>query len=220
MPLVRKKALVGCTGSSLVQGRLNNDWWARFIKDAPQIAGALGPIDTINEGKGSTNSDWGLANIGLIAARRPSHVLIDTWSINDAAVTAGVPQVTEANHDLNVTAVVAALRAARADVRIALMTMSSVGAAGVALRPNLGNYYTRDVALAATLGTQLIDNYYGTALVPGGWPKPGPDVLYQIDPATGTPDLLHPTAAAFTTYSQPNIYKWWADECALYWPAL
>jgi hypothetical protein len=174
MPAVRKHFVLDLYGTSLTQGRLNADWPALLKRQLQQYPEAKGPIDIVNQGKGSTNSDWGLANIGLIANDRPTHVLMEGFSINDAALTDGVnPQVTTGNHDVNVTAMVAALRAARADVDITIQTMNPVSLAGQGLRPNLAAYYARDVALAGTLGLTLLDNYGGVAGGPvGGWPKP------------------------------------------------
>jgi hypothetical protein len=184
MPLIRRPFFLALYGTSLTQGRLNADWPAYLARELQQYPEAKGPIVTYNQGRGSQNSDWGLANIGLIADQRPTHVLMEGFSINDAAVTGGVPAVSIANHDANVTAMVAALRAARADVDITIQTMNPVSAEGAAIRPNLAAYYARDVALAGTLGLTLLDNYGGAPGGPvGGWPKPlDPDVTYGAGP--------------------------------------
>lgn len=178
MPIVRRPFVLGLYGTSLTQGRLNADWPARLLRDLKQYPEAKGPILIFNEGRGSQNSDWGLINIAKVADQRPTHVLMEPFSINDSIDVAGSPAVSLANHDANVTAMVAALRAARADVDITLQTMNSVGAAGAALRPLLAAFYARDVALAGTLGLRLINNYDGQAGGPvGGWPKPLPPAL-------------------------------------------
>lgn len=220
MPAVRKPFVLGLYGTSLTQGRLNAGWTSWLTAELQQYPEAKGPILIFNQGSGSKNSDWGLANIALVADQRPSHVLTEGFSINDAALTDGVnPQVTIANHNVNVTGMVAALRAARADVDITIQTMNDVNAAGAGLRPNLAGYYTRDQVLAGTLGLGLINNYYGQAGGPvGGWPKPGPDVLYQLDPGTGLPDGLHPTPEALKVYLYPNVITWARAKMAAYWP--
>lgn len=189
--LIRPHQVVALFGTSLFEGRLNTGWPGRYYDQACALPSCLGPFDYFNQGKGSQNSDWGLANIGLIANSRPTHVLLETFSINDSALIGGVPEVSRANHTTNVTAMVAAIRAARADVVIALLTMNGVSAGGAALRPHLADqYYADDVGLAGTLGCDLIDNYNGTVTVPGGWPKP-------LDAAVtngATPFIIAPTA--------------------------
>lgn len=219
MPLVRKKFVLGLYGTSLTQGRLNADWPTRLKQRLQQFPEARGPIVIFNEGKGSQNSDWGLANIAVVANQRPSHVLMEGFSINDAIDSGSGPAVSIANHDANVTAMVAALRAARADVDIIIQTMNDVGADGYALRPNLAGFYARDVALAATLGLRLINNFGGQAGGPvGGWPKPGPPELYQIDATTGLPDMLHPNAEATGVYLEPNVDNMLRGRMGAYWP--
>lgn len=160
-------------GSSLSSnGRLSFDWTQKLQKELQQYPEAKGPIQIVNGAKGSQDSAGLLSLIAPYAALRPSHVLMETNSINDAVDSGSGPAVTIANHDANTTASVAALRAARAGVDITIQTMSPVSTAGAALRPNLAAYYARDVALAASLVTSLNDNYNGTATVPGGWAKP------------------------------------------------
>lgn len=206
MPIVRKPFVLALYGTSLTQGRLNAEWPAFLTRELQQYPEAKGPIVIYNQGRGSQNSDWGLANIGLIADQRPSHVLMEGFSINDAAVTGGNPAVTIANHDANVTAMVAAIRAARADADITIQTMNPVSAVGVALRPNLAAYYARDVALAGTLGLTLLDNYGGVAGGPiGGWPKP---LDQRLTANVGPP--------GFTEWDVGDLARWnGADKNAL-----
>lgn len=218
MPLIRKHMVVGLFGTSLVQGRLNTGWPGRFEAAARGLPTCKGPLNVFNQGKGSQNSDWGIANVGLLADPRPTHVLIDAFDINDRALIGGVPEVSRANHIVNITAIVAALRASRAEMVIALMTMSDVSAAGQPGRPDLAGGYADTVTLAGTLGVDCITNYTGTATVPGGWPKPGPDAMYQIDPTTGAPDGLHPIASAVDTYMLPNLIAWIGPKQAAFWP--
>jgi len=221
MPLIRKTLSIALYGTSEVEGRLNNGWPGRFEAAARALATCVGPLNVFNQGKGSQNSDWGLANVNLIADPRPDVAIIDAFDINDRALVGGVPEVTLANSLANKTAIVAALRAANPAMFIALMTMNDVNAAGGAGRPDLAAGYAQTVALAATLGTDIIDNFNGTApwgTFGGGWPHPGPDVLYQIDPTTGMPDGLHVTAAAFDTYTMPNLIAYIGAKQAAFWP--
>lgn len=224
MALIRPPLVLALYGTSLTQGRLNVAWPDYLLAALAAQPEAVGQIIFYNQGKGSQNSDWGLANAGLIADYRPTHILTEGFSINDAALTDGVnPEVTLPNHNANVTGMVAAWRAERADVDITIQTMSDVSAAGAPGRPHLADYYAADVALAAGLGLDLIDNYGGTAHVPGGWPKPGPNDLYQIDPGTGLPDGLHPVWAGpdggVSTYALPNWIAWGRAKMAAWWPA-
>lgn len=217
MPLIRKHMVVGLIGTSLIQGRLNTGWPERFYGFARALPSCVGPFDQFNNGKGSTNSGDGLATIALTADQKPTHVIFDAFDINDRALIAGVPEVTLAQSVINKTAIVAALRAANPDVVIGMMTMSDVSAAGQAGRPDLAAGYAQTRALAVTLAVDLIDNYAGTVTVPGGWPKPGPDGIYQIDPTTGLPDGLHPIASAVDTYMLPNVLAWIGAKQAAFW---
>lgn len=212
--------VLGLFGTSLTSnGRLSADWPQHLQRDLQQAPEAFGPITVIDWGKGSTASDWAVANAFQLATLRPSHILTEGFSINDAVDAGSGPAVSIADHDANVTNFVGQFRAARADVDITIQTMNPVSAAGAGLRPNLAAYYARDVVLAGTLGLGLIDNYNGQAGGPaGGWPKPLPDDMSQNDPNTGTPDGLHPNAAAIAIYLYPNLITWARAKMAAYWP--
>lgn len=162
-------------GTSLTSGRLCNPpipWTQYLYDDMIGAAECQGPVIIINTGKGSQTSDFGASQAALMAPLRPTHVLMEDFAINDCAIgPVSIPQATA-----NFNSMVASYRAARSDVVIVHQTMSPAAATD-ASRVNLPTYYTNGLTNAALNGLISLDNYGGTAIVPGGWVKPLPNNL-------------------------------------------
>jgi hypothetical protein len=171
MGAVLKPCVVAITGTSLATGRLSADWVPTLNREARTYPECKGPVFILNMGHGSWTSNDILANIPNIVALKPTHVWLETGSINDCPDFGSGPAVSFSTHNANVTAMVSQLRAGIPGVDITIVTMSSVAIYQTA-RANLALYYAADVSLAGSLGTGLVDNYSGTTTVPGGWPKP------------------------------------------------
>lgn len=203
-------------GSSLTTGRLASDWVPRLdaeLKDQPE---AIGPYSIINAGKGSQNSAWGVTQIDLICATKPTHILMEGFAINDCIDFGSGPAISRADHITNITTMVTAFQARIPGIDITIQTMSPVSVAGAPSRPQLAAYYADEVALAATLGVHSLDNYtrWTTGLAadlgsPGG---ALPDWL------SNTYDGLHPLyEAGVEVYLYPYVQLWARQKMAAMW---
>lgn len=187
---IQKTMTLMLGGTSLTAGRLCNPPlpWTRYLyEDMIAAQECQGPVRIINTGKGSQTSNFGASQAILMAPLRPSHVLMEDFGINDCAIgPVSIPQAT-----INFNSMVASYRAARSDVVIVHQTMSPASA-GDTFRTNLAAYYTNGLANAALNGLESLDNYNGTILVPGGWPKP-------LDPAitVGAAPFAFPIPSGF-----------------------
>jgi len=212
---LRKPFVVAFYGTSLTTGRLSTRWVERLAGMFSAYPECVGPFLFQNMGKGSQTSDWGVANMGFIADLNPTHILSESFAINDSALVSGSPQVSRANHLVNMQAMHDAWKARNAAVDITWQTMNGVSAAGAALRPALPDYYADDVTQAAVMGDRMLDNYAGAVSPPGiagGWPKPLPDAL------TDNGDGLHPIAPGGTdVYLLPNALYWLRLRAAEHW---
>jgi hypothetical protein len=212
---VRRPFTLVTYGTSLTTGRLSSQWAERLQQTLYGLPEAVGPIIIYNMGKGSQTSVWGAANAYLAADLKPTHILSEGFAINDSAVVGGNPQVSQADHLLNMASMRATWRAANPGVDITWQTMSSVSTAAAG-RPNLADYYADEMTYAAAQGDTRIDNYLGAGGAypgpSGGWPKPLSDSL------TDNNDGLHPIWAGGTdTYLFPNV-RWWArTKMAAFW---
>jgi hypothetical protein len=183
------------TGSSLTTGRLSTDWVPTLTYQAQTFPECKGPVFVYNMGHGSWTSLDILANIPELTAANPTHVFLETGSINDCVDFGSGPAVSLSTHNVNVTSMVSQLRARNSGVVIVIVTMSSVSSYQTA-RTTLPNYYSADVSLAGSLGCLLLDNYTGTVTVPGGWPKPLNGML-----TNGSLPQQYPTPTGFTLWS-------------------
>lgn len=169
---VRKTLTLMLGGTSLTAGRLTTPpipWTYYLAEDMRASEFCQGPVRIINTGKGSQTSNFGATEAARMAPLRPDFVLMEDFAINDCAI--GPVSISQATANFN--SMVASYRAANPEVVIVHQTMSSASA-GDASRTNLAAYYDNGLANAALNGLESLDNYYGTALVPGGWPKPLP----------------------------------------------
>lgn len=184
-------------GTSLTAGRLCTPplpWTYYLLRDMMGSPYCKGPVRIINTGKGSQTSNFGATQAALMAPLRPTHVLMEDFGINDCAIgPVSIPQAT-ANFD----SMVASYRAANPDVIICHQTMSPASAADVN-RTDLPDYYDNGLVNAALNGLESLDNYYGTLIVPGGWPKPLP---YSL--TVGYEPLSPPSG--FSVF--PNLTTW------------
>lgn len=214
--IVKKPFVLVTYGTSLTTGRLSSQWPERLqqgVRGAPEC---VGPFIIYNMGKGSQTSTWGAANAYLGASLRPTHILSEGFAINDCALVGGVPQVSQAQHLINMASMRATWVADNPDVDITWQTMSSVSTATATGRPNLATYYADEMTFATNNGDSKIDNYLGPGgSYPGpvgGWVKPLPDAL------TYDSDGLHPIwTGADETYLWPNVYWWARVKMAEFW---
>src|SRR5258708_26566896 len=169
-------------GSSLTTGRLATAWATYMAKALEQFVAS--PVRIYDMGKGSQNSDWGVANMGFVAMMKPDLILFEGFGINDAVV-GGPPGLTRAQHNANIDTMIAYWQANLPNNPLCIQTMNPVSAAGSALRADLVNYYADEIARAGIHGIDSINHY-------ADWPNPLPDALSQIDPTSGAPDGLHP----------------------------
>ncbi len=191
-------------GSSLTSGRLCNPpypWTMRLLADMQAHPACKGQVIIINTGKGSQTSDYGASEATLMAPLRPTHVLMEDFGINDCAIgPVSIPQATA-----NFYSMVASYRAANPNVIIAHQTMSPASA-GDANRTNLATYYANGTTNATALGIETLENYLGTAIVPGGWVKPLPlnlTVLADNFVTAVTPGYVAP--AVGTTWNPADV---------------
>lgn len=176
-------------GTSLTSGRLCNPpipWTTFLYQEMRGSPECKGPVRILNTGKGGQTSDFGATQAALYAPLCPTHVLMEDFAINDCAIgPVSIPQATA-----NFNSMVASYRAANPNVIIVHQTMSSASA-GDANRTNLAAYYANGLANALANGLLSLDNYNGTLIVPGGWPKPLPVNItvpqnpFSITPTTG-----------------------------------
>ena len=132
--------------------------------------------------RAGANSLWGLAEAEGVAAAVPDLVLIE-FALADADLVDGVwPGESRENHH----AIIAAIRDVRPEARIVLMTTNPVGGLHRLKRVALGIYYEGYRALAAELGTGLLDawpRWPGTeAIADGVHPDPGAEARIVVAP--------------------------------------
>lgn len=123
---------------------------------ARRLTTCLGqPVQVAVVARAGAAVDWGLDQVGAVAATAPDLVLVE-FAINDADLRDG-PGLGAARqmHDQ----LIAGLRAARPDAVLALMTMSPAQGLRGLVRPRLGAHYRQYRALAETHDIGLIDLY-------------------------------------------------------------
>ena len=192
-------------GTSLTTGRLSSFWPERLQQALLGVPEAIGPVIVYNLGKGSTTSVWGVDNAQYGAAMRPSHILSETFAINDCALINGTPTVSLVDNAANMAAMRAIWVAADPMVNITWQSMSSISSSNTSLRPDLATYYNDGMATGTALGDSVLDNY-------PGWINPLPLAL------TDNNDGLHPIwTGAVNTYLFPNVLLWARQKMAAYW---
>jgi hypothetical protein len=189
-------------GSSLSTGRLSADWVPTLTYELPDQPQAVGRIIVYNLGKGSQNSAWGVTQIPLLTALKPTHILFEGFAINDCIDTGSGPAISQAAHIANIQTMAAAFIAGIPGVDLTIQTMSSISASIAGTRPQLAAYYADEITTGNALGIRTLDNY-------SNWPTPLNQALTQIDPNTGVGDGLHPIwTGAVDTYLYPNVLSW------------
>ena len=192
-------------GTSLTTGRLSSFWPERLQQALLGVPEAIGPVIVYNLGKGSTTSVWGVDNAQYGAAMRPSHILSETFAINDCALINGTPTVSLVDNAANMAAMRAIWVAADPMVNITWQSMSSISSSNTSLRPDLATYSNDGMATGTALGDSVLDNY-------PGWINPLPLAL------TDNNDGLHPIwTGAVNTYLFPNVLLWARQKMAAYW---
>lgn len=150
--------------------------WPEAVAGA--LAACLGrPVDLIRIARPGATSAWGLAQAGRVVAAAPDVVLVE-FAINDADLRDGL-RLSEAvaTH----RALIAALGAARPDMRIVLMTMNPAERLRGLVRPRLAAHYAayRDLAAGADAG--LVDLYPRWRALPRAARGLGADGLHPDD---------------------------------------
>jgi len=112
------------------------------------------PVRVLNFGKAGATSRSGLETVDEVIVARPDMAIIE-FGINDAGLHR---HITLAESAVNLAAIVARLRAAIAEVRLFLMTMSPAIGLHAWLRPRLGRYYEVYQDLSERERVGLIDN--------------------------------------------------------------
>jgi len=192
-------------GTSLTTGRLSSFWPERLQQALLGVPEAIGPVIVYNLGKGSTTSVWGVDNAQYSAAMRPSHILSETFAINDCALIGSTPAVSISDNTTNMATMRAIWLAADPTVDITWQSMSSISTTATSLRPSLATYYNAGMAKAVDLGDEALDNY-------ADWIKPLPLNL------TDSSDGVHPIWTGGTeTYLFPNVLLWARQKMATYW---
>lgn len=123
---------------------------------AAALATCLGrEVDLARVARAGFGSAWGRGQAADVLAGNPDILLME-FAINDADMLDGVSlAVGAAAH----RALIGEVRAARPDLRIALMTMSPAQGLRGLLRPRLGAHYAQYRLLADSLGLGLVDLY-------------------------------------------------------------
>lgn len=186
---------VACIGTSLTDSWSANNWPLE-ARDRLQ-AGKQERVRFHAVALQGMNSAWGLENIRGVTDKRPRVALIE-FAINDCIAddpAHAVPWLTLQQSYDNHMAMIAAIRAARSDALIWLMTMNPcVDAGGArARRPLLATYYAQYTAIAQAAGVGLIDNY--TTWLARGEPQLVADM----------PDGSHPIIEAQRAVLIPNV---------------
>jgi hypothetical protein len=166
----------------------------RHIKAHPACKS---PVVILNTAKGSAQSIWGKKQSLVYAPMKPGYLLREDYSVNNCVAVGGGEQNTGAivplaTADQDFEDEVTEYRAHNPAIKIAHMTMSSVGA-GQTLRTSMEDWIVAGRLKATALDIPHVENYVN-------WPKP-------LDPAlTDGLDELHPLwANAFELWSWPQI---------------
>jgi len=171
--VIRAPVTIAGFGTSLMTGRLSTSHLVRLQSNLRAVASR--PVVVYDVGQGGMTSAWGRANIFRATQHRPNICLFEGFSINDAVTSFSVSRAQSLD---NKAAILADLRACRADMKIFLLTMN--GVPDPTLRPDLEAYYQDDRDFAAANGLTLLD-------VRAAWGTPT---------LTDMPDRLHPIQAA------------------------
>jgi hypothetical protein len=174
-PAIKKTAFVVGIGSSLFKGYLSGYWVPKLIP-AMRARGLIRPVQLVNLGKGSQTSDYIIAMIPEIISHNPTHILLETNAINDAAPSLFSGGI--AGHTANMDTIITTLSGSLPGVVITLMTMSPGPG-----RPDLAAMYQVDRDKAVQYNIGIIDNY-------PNWPNPLPAAI------TNGGDTLHPLESA------------------------
>ena len=186
---------VVCMGTSLT-----DSWSARNWTYEAQCALQLGKKERVRfvaNAKIGQTSRWGFENIGATAVLRPRAVLME-FNMNDSAHPDGANpyDIIDLGEAYTYTVgMIDAIRAARADTLIWLMTMNPPNSINGQdqWRGSLPQYNAQYAAIAAEKGVGLIDNY-------PQWVARGPSQLL-ID----VPDGSHPRIEALREVLIPNV---------------
>ncbi len=148
---------VACIGTSLTDSWSANNW--PLEAQALLQPGKRERVRFYAVARQAKDSAWGLANIKGVTDKRPRAALIE-FAINDCLhPLTGIPNLTLQQSFNNTAAIIDAIRAARPDTLIWLMTMNPCIPPQDQYRVNLPGYYAQYSAIAAAKGVGLIDNY-------------------------------------------------------------
>lgn len=187
---IKATALLMLNGTSLTNGYLSG-FWDRRLLGAMYGAGLTRPVRIINVGKGSQTSDYLVSQLSDTVRHRPTHLLTELNSINDASSLYSGGLV---GHEANARTYIETLLTNNPQLIITIQTMSPGPS-----RPNLADYYQKDLDLAVEYGLRSINNY-------PRWPDPLTAAM------TNNGDTLHPNEAATDQYLLPYVV---ADQVPL-----
>lgn len=199
--------IVHLSGTSLTSGPLCSpprNWDLELIHYMESSELCKGRVIFVNTGRGSRQSNWAVSQSAIFAPMRPTHLLLEDFSINDCAPIAPPngtgDRIAVLDARANLAAACTAYSTANPDVIISVMTMSPASADD-ANRPDHIDWVEGARSFASDNGLTLVDNY-ATWAANGNVPLPT-ELTQQLD-------KLHPTWDGFRDNSFDNL-KAWAD---------
>jgi acyl-CoA thioesterase I len=184
---------IAVMGSSLTTWETARDWPNEFAK-ALQI-GKRSKVRAHAMGAPGETSNWGLANVQPLIARRPKVALIEF--INDAFMNyqnAPPQNMTLALSVSNFTGIINAIKAGSPGTAIYLMTLvKPTAAAQAALYPSLAAYDAQLATIAASNGVGFIDLravWGDPAAYPSEYPPDGVHVYLPAHQRVTIPRLV------------------------------
>jgi acyl-CoA thioesterase I len=145
----QKVMIVAALGTSLT----SRAGWLRPLEE--ELTRCLGrPVTVLDFGRSGATSEWGVTAVGEVIGSQPDVALVE-FSANDAAWFKGLSL--RRSRDNN-TKIVRAIKEARPQAKIFLMTMSPAFGPRGWIRPSIDAYYDLYKILADELGVGYIDN--------------------------------------------------------------
>ena len=178
--------VVAAFGTSLT----NHGGWLRPLQD--KLSRCLSrQVSVLDFGAGGMTSEWGVSAVDSVVQSQPSVVLIE-FSVNDAAWFKGFSL--QRSRD-NIIKIVRAIKGARPNARIFLMTMNSTFGPRGWRRPNIDAYYDLYNLLSKELNVEFIDNRQKWKALP------------KSELRNAIPDGLHPLPEMASRILVPTIAR-------------
>ncbi len=174
---------IGLMGTSLTNSYVSWNWPQKAI--GLLSLGARGPVSVYNYAMSGGVSADGLAQAHSVADLRPKVAIVE-FGMNDANLGNNVSVSTFTK---NIRDSIAILRSRSPATRIYVMTMNPAIGPALSFIPSLDSYYQVLRNLAGEQAVGLIDNA----------------PFWAAATSLDIPDGIHPTEAAITARSLPNI---------------